>query len=1117
MIIMMFTGSPRPCWYIISAIILFSLLGILVLYLAWPSIMYKFNLYHSKSLPYLGESFVGREREMQEVVNLVDFSNSDVRIVNIIGSPGFGKSTLAIHVGHEMVKKGDVVHYVNLADFPDTDVKTVLSEKIFDSARIIAKRVTFDRLLRWARERYYNNLFILDNCDDVLNIQMGEFQNAMRELVKESKKIKIILTSRKYVPALNYYDWFKVDKLNDAAAYTLIQSKVSLRVILTHEQERDIIERTGNVPLALQIVGSLLCLPNAPKPDTIIRELKVDPMTVLTPPDFPADEQMFTTIDLSYKYLLKDVKEIGRQLSIFPGSFTQQAAIKICGSQVVDSGGTSVAGALSNLAGNSLLEYNKRNDRYQYHQLIREYFLYVSKKHANETTRLQSAFHIYYAEMLSSKSLQYTEQFDRSLAILDSELHNIQHLFRADRLSSLPTIEFLVTAVALSKSINVGFLTVRFPEADLCVSVQVSLTRLDTIVDAMVSIQDNIHFLHEDISQQTLSKENILSHYLLLIHQMAACEEKANRTIAAGRVYIDRKSIVKNRSMDIDPIQYKDFFTTLSKYYSQQGNDQGVVECHRSILERTDAHLVKCERENQCNYYDIGVMYYSTKEYHKAADFFEKDLKKCDGNVIKQDIFHQPSFKQQNSEFIHVFTALDTMKSLMKLAQTYKELEDNENVASTLSTLLELQPQILNTCYKDFFKASVSVQSAIEFYRQEGLHDPATSLEERLIFSVKEVQLKGVFKAWCYSKSECEFQVPVNKAYMVIEHFYEVRNYSVTVELGMHYINALRKAVDFQNDVPFFQVLVGKALFYRGNYSEGMNQMELALQFIMKHNLRFQEQIDTACWYLIPRVKYIESCYSVSKVPTRILYGVSSTILFLLFSPFPLPTVMTTSPIVDEMHTSNFKSADQSTKHTKLSDTREMMATVHWLRAIPNVFVDQLWQASSSTATAYDGVQSLFTNCFIYAPLSLLKKIYHILYVPIWVLIVWMKLLWLLFQYKVCTKQVSPLLLYISVKMACYHCCFRPQLIFFVPITLMTRGLKVSQVGSILVLAFQYSRDPRFIYCDEDSPITHVVQYVEFLRSKPRIMAYFEATILFYAFVVSHNIVTFTLIYYYFV
>ena len=91
--------------------------------------MYNFNLYHSKTLPYISGNFVGREEDMKEITKLITFEKSDIRIVDITGSPGFGKSTLAIHVGHEMVRKEVVVHYINLAEVSSKELKKEIAEK----------------------------------------------------------------------------------------------------------------------------------------------------------------------------------------------------------------------------------------------------------------------------------------------------------------------------------------------------------------------------------------------------------------------------------------------------------------------------------------------------------------------------------------------------------------------------------------------------------------------------------------------------------------------------------------------------------------------------------------------------------------------------------------------------------------------------------------------------------------------------------------------------------------------------------------------------------------------------------------------------------------------------
>lgn len=151
---------------------------------------------NTNSLPCLSDHFVGREEELNDIVRLLDYKTSSLRIINIYGSPGFGKSTLAIHIGHRMLEKGVTVHYVNLDECPREGVKLFIAEKIFESSSSHYKIVTFDKFVKWARERhFFNHLIILDNCDEALHNQKEELQHAINKVV-ENSALKFLLTSR---------------------------------------------------------------------------------------------------------------------------------------------------------------------------------------------------------------------------------------------------------------------------------------------------------------------------------------------------------------------------------------------------------------------------------------------------------------------------------------------------------------------------------------------------------------------------------------------------------------------------------------------------------------------------------------------------------------------------------------------------------------------------------------------------------------------------------------------------------------------------------------------------------------------------------------------------------
>ena len=151
-----------------------------VIFDAWES----FKISQSRTLPYISGTFVGRKTELNDVLQLLDFGKSNTRVVSIDGPPGFGKSTLAIKVGHKVVRKGTNVLYVNMLEVSSMQV---LAEKVCKGAGIvIRKKVQIERMFRWARYLNYNTLLILDNCDDILQTDKDDFQRVIQTVIEMS-------------------------------------------------------------------------------------------------------------------------------------------------------------------------------------------------------------------------------------------------------------------------------------------------------------------------------------------------------------------------------------------------------------------------------------------------------------------------------------------------------------------------------------------------------------------------------------------------------------------------------------------------------------------------------------------------------------------------------------------------------------------------------------------------------------------------------------------------------------------------------------------------------------------------------------------------------------------
>ena len=393
--------------------------------------------------------------------------------------------------------------------------------------------------------------------------------------------------------------------------------------------------------------------------------------------------------------------------------------------------------------------------------------------------------------------------------------------------------------------------------------------------------------------------------------------------------------------------------------------------------------------------------------------------------------------------------------------------------------------------YAHFLKASIPVQDVIAFYRKEGLHDQAYLLEEKLIISVKEAGVRRIQTIWCFSQQECKYEVRFDWVFKVIEHFFEVGNYSATVELGLHYINALKEEPDYKSKVASLQVLVGKALFLGGNYSEGMDQMEIALHLIEEQELKLDEEKWTACRYLIPRVKYLESCYAVSRMPKILILDGSLLALFLLFSPYPLPRVAADiTPISGiDQPISNPESISDSAEHTTSHGV--MSSTAQDYGALSTIYSLDGWQILNF-ATAKLNPFQLLSNLYYYSPLLLLEKTYHFFYVPVWILVVWMKLLWLLLLFRGYTDQqlLSVRLFWIEFITYYLHIIFFSLgcIIGLIYISLCYIS-RWSVLASKFILALREYRDPRHLYCEEDSSyfsnITEAIQLATHRRAHP--------------------------------
>ena len=848
----------------------------------YPTIVYYINA-NSSSLPYPSNHFVGREKEVNDVIHLL--ANYETSIVDIFGSPGFGKSTLAIHVGHRMLEKGFIVHYVNLDECPQNGVQQFIAERVMNSDN---QQETFDfnKFLQWVRGRNFYNLIILDNCDETLQNQKGDLQSAVEKIVAHSQSFKFLITSREATSYIDYFEAYKLHELSKEAACDLLQHKIPSGIDSNLSQREELAKLTGNVPLALQIIGSLLRLPTlaSPEVDTVIEELKKEPISTLSPEEINEKNTINASFSLSYKYLNDNEKRIGQLLSNFPGSFDMEACVYII-TQVLFPEDI-IRNAVKTLVQQSLLEFDDKQRRYHFHNLIREYF-FEKQKLKLKADLFINHFHIYFFGLLKNASDNYSSQsFKKSLAILDKERHNFLELFKDLESNSIRCDLKLVVSTLVS-AIDGALLMCRF-----------------SYVDMLHIIENTITYLKSEVSDEQLISTSAgwKESYLTLIYHLINFQKKMNSSESVIEVYEQFKELVELTINNSSPATIR-VLSMASKLYFELKRYN--ISAHYTLI--IQIHMAKdfltsCGNSlltPQCSY--LYAHYFRrTHDYEKAAHFFREYL-----TVEKNH------------------TTYSRIRSMFFLHQMLDLLDQQEDADTILEAIVAMLPELSELPHNELFQNMEELETMISSLRNHGKTKAADLLEG---IAVEVVINMGA-----------EVDIGQEKALPTIQSLYRKGDYQKAVELGTYVLKRCKK----DSQVPVqLQVIVSKAKLYYGNYSEGLKGMEMVIQFISP-DTHYQEY-QTCCLYLIPHLRYLNVCYGhhiSGNVLINVVVDITYAIIVKTYTVIKAITYVTFVQPLDVFPVSNPDSPQTSyfpeITHVELSSSTEVavLSNFHALSA----------------------------------------------------------------------------------------------------------------------------------------------------------------------------------------
>jgi len=333
------------------------------------------------NLPIQSTSFVGREREMQEVKTLLRSS----RLVTLTGSGGAGKTRLALQVGADEIDDfADGVWLVELAPLTDPRLVPQQLASLF-GVREESGAEFLATLVKALKDKEL--LLLLDNCEHVLEASA----RLCDAFLAGCAKVRILATSREAlrvsgeatfrVPSLAVPDAgtkVAVGSLTQYAAVRLFIDRALAVQSSFHTDSRNagaivsICYHLDGIPLAIELaaarVRSMSVHDINERLDERFRLLTGGARTAL-----PRQQTLRAALEWSYNLLSAAERALLCRLSVFSGGSTLLAAEQVCCGAGVDA--PEVLDLLTALVDKSLLlmEERQTTTRYRFLETVQQY------------------------------------------------------------------------------------------------------------------------------------------------------------------------------------------------------------------------------------------------------------------------------------------------------------------------------------------------------------------------------------------------------------------------------------------------------------------------------------------------------------------------------------------------------------------------------------------------------------------------------------------------------------------------------------------------------------------------------------------------------------------------
>ena len=335
--------------------------------------------------------FTGRDDEIKKITNRI--TDDSTRLLNIWGSPGFGKTSAAVEVAHHlnMSPLGYRLYFFKLqyVNTVDRFLSKILS--IFQS-KVDPTITHLDKIVSIFREISCPVILIFDNLDDLLTRETSssELINLFDELLDSSASIKILFTTRELLKTTRgQVKGFKHIRIRALSSTSSVAFVRQLLPSFSESVLTKVVRISFLVPLAMKILASSLAENSEDIANKVLDEFNFSE-NLLEQIDILADEEKMQNI---FESLFERLESNEKHALIYLTAFASALISKDAAIEIISGGMGSTPKAvqsLNSLVKKTFIDKDVNTEYYSVHPLIYSFVMDKAKQRDFENVLLSS-------------------------------------------------------------------------------------------------------------------------------------------------------------------------------------------------------------------------------------------------------------------------------------------------------------------------------------------------------------------------------------------------------------------------------------------------------------------------------------------------------------------------------------------------------------------------------------------------------------------------------------------------------------------------------------------------------------------------------------------------------